>query len=112
MLFKIHINPEYIPQIKKGIKQHEYRLHKGEFEKMDEGDEMLLYNENGDSVRVKVFKKELFADFEHAVLPYGEEDFNGQYASLEETLSVLNSFYSKEDIKRYGIAVYTMKPIQ
>lgn len=98
MFFKVHINPEYIPQIKKGIKQHEYRLHKGAFEKMDEGDEMLLYNENGDSVKVKVFKKEWFADFEHAV-PNGKEDFKGQYALLEETLSVLNSFYSKEDIK-------------
>ena len=89
----------------KGIKKHEYRLNTIERANLKNGDRItLVSNQNSDDfvvVTIRGIKK--YCSWEEALKENWEEDFKGQFNSFEEVLEICSRFYTREQVKEYGI---------
>lgn|SRR5574344_1168048 len=111
--YKFTIRPEFLPLIRQGIKQREYRLNSPNRQPIQAGD--ILYMESTedskDYIRVLVLAKEIFPNWEEALKDTWFKDFQGHFSSLEETIKTCKTFYKPSEIKKYGIAVFSIKPL-
>ncbi len=111
--YYLKIREKFIEPLKNGIKKHEYRLASPERRSVRVGDNLILVsNQNKKKyVRATVTGIHLYKTWQDALENYWEEDFSGLYNTFETALSECHKFYSKEDVDKYGIIVFDVKPV-
>jgi len=109
--YVMKIREKFIQPVKDGIKKREYRLNDETRKKIVPGDVLVLVSTQNDDeyVRVRVDSRECFPNWEMALRKYWEEDFKGLYSSLNEALADCYRFYSKQEVDRYGIVVFSIQ---
>lgn len=110
MNYTLNIKDVYLDRIKANKKHHEYRLNEPKRQKIQINDILTLQGETY-SLQVEVTEIKVFSSWKEALTPYYLNDFDGVYNSLEETLKACNQFYSKEDVDKYGIVVFSIKKL-
>lgn len=112
--YYLKIREKFIDLIKEGIKKHEYRLASPERRNIKIGDNLVLISNqnNKNYVRTTVVAINIYNSWQDALKNYWEEDFKGLFDSLEDALIECHRFYKDEDVKRYGIIVFDVKPVK
>ena len=108
MEYILSIKQVYLDLIKQDKKIHEYRLANEERRKIRIGDLLILQSEK-ESLKVEVTNIKIVSSWYKALLNNYKKDFDGVYSSLEETMEACNKFYHEDDVKKYGIIIYTIK---
>ena len=110
--YKFKIKERFIDPVKKGIKQHEYRLATPERRKIRIGDVLILRNKQNlqEYVKVRVKSIEYYNSWEEPLEKYWENDFQENFASLEEAKKECYKFYSRDDVMKNGILVFEIEP--
>ena len=106
---KMKIREHFIPLINDGIKKHEYRLADPKYADVHVGDVILLIsNQNsGNYTKVIVDKIEHYNTWDEAFDNRWQNDFKGLFNTYEELIRECKRFYTKEEIDKYGIEVFT-----
>lgn len=106
--YVMKIREKFIGHIKSGKKIREYRLNDETRKQIKQGDILILVStiNDNDYVRVRVKMRECFSSWHDALESYWEEDFKELYSSLDEAISECNHFYSRDEVKKYGIVVF------
>lgn len=109
--FNFKIKSQYINLIKNNIKKHEYRLNTPINNSIEVNDILLLVsNDNSnDYVHVKVTNKKIFKNWDDALKENWKNDFLNIYNNYEELYLECNSFYTKEQVDKYGIIVFDIE---
>lgn len=111
---RLKIRPHFLKSVIEGTKKHEYRLNTPERAEILNGDRItLVSNQNPKDfivVTVKGIKK--YASWEEALKDNWEEDFKGLYSTLDEVISECDKFYSREQVKKYGIVKYDIESLK
>ena len=110
---RFKIKPQFLNSIVSGVKKHEYRLNTPEREGLLNGDRItLVSNQNpNDFIVVTIRGIKKYTSWEEALKDNWEEDFKDQFNSFEEVLSVCSKFYSRDQVKEYGIVQYAIEPL-
>ena len=110
---RLKIRPQFLKPIIDGIKKHEYRLNKPERSNISNGDRItLVSNQNSNEFVVVVVRGiEKYPSWEEALKDNWKEDFGGLYNSLNEILSFCNKFYTRDQVKEFGIVKYDIEPL-
>lgn len=111
---KMKIREHFIPLINDGIKKHEYRLADPKYADVHVGDVILLIsNQNPlNYTKIVVDKIEMYKTWDEAFQDKWQDDFRGLFNTYEELIKECKRFYTKEEIDRYGIEVFTVKPLK
>lgn len=101
----LKLQPKYFELMKKGIKTIEVRLLDEKRQKIKVGDEIefLKEPEKAEKLLTQVKNLYYYSSFEELLDAYPIECFAGKETSKEELLSILSSFYSKDEEKKYGV---------
>ena len=107
-IMKLQAEPFY--KILKGKKTIEMRLYDEKRQKVHKNDE-ILFNYDDFSVLTKVIDLYVFKDFEEL---YHHLEFSDLGYSNSDKISYhdMEKFYSKEDIKKYGVVGIKIKVIK
>lgn len=110
--YKLKIKEKFVNPIKMGTKQHEYRLATSERRQVRIGDVLILRNKSNlqDFAKTRVKSIEIYDSWEEPLKKYWEQDFQGMFESLEQAICGCYKFYSKDDVKKYGIIVFEIEP--
>ena len=110
---RLKIRPQFLDSINKGTKKHEYRL--GIPERVDvlNGDRItLVSNQNAkDFVVTTIRGIKKYPSWEDALKDNWEEDFSGLYDNVEAVLNACSKFYTRDQVKQYGIVKYDIEPL-
>ncbi len=103
----LNLNPKYFHLIKSGEKVFEGRLHDEKRQQISVGDMITFYKE---PERVEFFnamitEKLLFKSFEEMADALNKKDLGFSTSSKQEMIDIYHSFYSQENIKKYGVVV-------
>ena len=111
--YYLKIRDKFINPLKEGIKKHEYRLASPDRKTIKVGDNLVLIsNQNSKNyVRTTVVGISIYESWSEALSNYWEEDFKGLYDSLESAFLECRRFYKDEDVQKYGIIVFDVKPV-
>ena len=111
--YYLKIRDKYITDIKNRVKKHEYRLASPERMQAKVGDTfVLISNQNKDNfVRATIKGIKVYSSWNEALIENWEQDFKNIFASLDATLKECYKFYSKDEVDRYGIAVFEIEPL-
>ena len=103
----LRTRPKFLPLVKAGIKKHEYRLATPERRLVEAGDVLVLVSntDNSDYAKVVVKSAEFFDSWEEPIERYGAEDFRTMFNTLDEIKNECGHFYSRDNIRQYGIEV-------
>ena len=109
----LKIRDKFIDLLKAGIKKHEYRLASPDRKAIKVGDNLVLMsNQNRKNyVRTTVVGVSIYNSWAEALSNYWEEDFKGLFDSLDSALIECQRFYKSEDVNKYGIIVFNVKPV-
>ena len=112
--YYLKIREKFIEPLKQGVKKHEYRLASPDRRTIKAGDNLVLISNqnNKNYVRTTVTGVAVYSSWREALLNYWEEDFKGLYDSLDDALIECRRFYKDEDVKKYGIIVFDVKPVR
>ena len=73
---------------------------------------VLISNQNRDNfVRATIKGIKVYNSWNEALIENWEHDFKNIFTSLEATLKECYKFYSKDEVDRYGIAVFEIEPL-
>ena len=110
--YYLKIREKFIEPLKNGIKKHEYRLASLERRSIKIGDNLVLISNQNDKnfVRTTVNGINIYKSWREALEKYWEEDFAGLFDTLDAALVECYKFYSKDDVEKYGIIVFDVKP--
>lgn len=73
---------------------------------------VLISNQNRDNfVRATIKGIKVYNSWNEALIENWEQDFKNIFTSLEATLKECYKFYSKDEVDRYGIAVFEIEPL-
>lgn len=111
--YYLKIRDKFITDIKKRIKKHEYRLASPERMKAKVGDTFVLISnqDKGNFVRTTIKGIKVYSSWKEALIENWEQDFKNLFPSLEDTLKECYKFYPKDEVDRYGIAVFEIEPL-
>ena len=111
--YYLKIRDKFISDIKNRVKKHEYRLASPERMQAKVGDTfVLISNQNKDNfVRATIKGIKVYSSWNEALIENWEQDFKNIFASLDATLKECYKFYSKDEVDRYGIAVFEIEPL-
>ena len=111
--YYLKIRDKFITDIKNRVKKHEYRLASPERMQAKVGDTfVLISNQNKDNfVRATIKGIKVYSSWNEALIENWEQDFKNIFASLDATLKECYKFYSKDEVDRYGIAVFEIEPL-
>ena len=111
--YYLKIRDKFISDIKNRVKKHEYRLASPERMQAKVGDTfVLISNQNRDNfVRATIKGIKVYNSWNEALIENWEQDFKNIFTSLEATLKECYKFYSKDEVDRYGIAVFEIEPL-
>ena len=107
------IKDDFLENIRRGLKEREYRLNDERAQRISVGEKMRLVSNKRDSkyITVKVVQKKVFRTWREALSAYWKNDFQALYSSMEEALNQLKAFYSDEDVQKFGIVVFRITPV-
>lgn len=107
------IRDKFIPNVKNGIKCHEYRLATQENRNIKVGDNLVLIsNQNKkEYVRTTVKRIAYYPDWSSALKENWQRDFKDLFASLDEALRECYKFYPKAEVDEYGIVSFEIQPV-
>lgn len=107
------IRDQFIDAILAGTKKREYRLGVPARKALKPGDQLVLVSTQDQNrfVRVSIAKKEEFPNWETALEKHWKDDFSGNYKSVDDVMKECGKFYSRDEVKQYGIVVFTITPI-
>ncbi len=110
--YYLKIREKFIEPLKNGVKKREYRLASPERHSIKIGDNLVLIsNQNKNNyVRTTVTGINIYKSWREALEKYWEEDFAGLFDTLDAALVECYKFYSKDDVEKYGIIVFDVKP--
>lgn len=108
MEYKKNLSEPWFTLIKIGIKKYEGRLRKGDFEKINKGD-FIIFNSGKRSFKAKVTEIKYYSVFKKFISDKGLKKCLPGIDSVKEGVEVYEQFYSKEDIKKYGVVSIRMK---
>lgn len=105
-LYILKIREKFLNSIREGKKTHEYRLATPERRTISVGDILVLTNnqDKDDFVKVIVEKKEIYNNWDEALLKYWEADFP-DYESIDDIKKECYKFYTKQEVDTNGIEV-------
>lgn len=108
-----------LEEIRKGLKTVEVRLAKPRFRKFKPGDQIRIredYWERGrivksklSNIRTEVTKVEFYPDFRELLKKVGYQKVNPSASGLENAISRIYMFYSREEEKRLGAVAIHFK---
>ena len=102
--FKMHINDEYLNSIKKGTKKFEVRLCHKYRDIICKDDELILIgNDSHNEVSVKVLGTKRFQNLDQLVNEVNAADLGMEGMTKQQIKDVYLSFYTKEQITKYGL---------
>lgn len=105
MRHTLKLQPKYYECVKNGTKIIELRLLDEKRKRIKIGDEIefLKEPEHKESIITKVKGLLLYSNFKDIIDDYPIDYFSDGQTTKEELISVLNSFYSKEEQKELGV---------
>lgn len=105
MKHTLKLQPKYFELMKNGIKTIEVRLLDEKRQQIKVGDEIEFLKEPEREEKLLTLVKNLYfyPSFEELLNSYPIENFAGNENSKEELMSILNTFYSKEEQEKYGV---------
>lgn len=111
--YYLKIRDKFISDVKNRVKKHEYRLASPERMQAKVGDTfVLISNQNRDNfVRATIKGIKVYNSWNEALIENWEQDFKNIFTSLAATLKECYKFYSKDEVDRYGIAVFEIEPL-
>lgn len=111
--YYLKIRDKFIGDIKNRVKKHEYRLASPERMQAKVGDTfVLISNQNKENfVRATIKGIKVYSSWNEALIENWEQDFKNIFTSLDATLKECYKFYSKNEVDRYGIAVFEIEPL-
>ena len=111
---KMKIREHFIPLINKDIKKHEYRLDEPKYADIHVGDVIILISDQNSRnyIKVVIDKIEHCNTWDEAFNNRWQDDFNGLFNSYEDLVKECKRFYTEEEINKYGIKVFTIKPFR
>ncbi|MCL5094101.1 MAG: ASCH domain-containing protein [Patescibacteria group bacterium] len=102
--YPTHRTEPYFSLVREGKKTIEVRLNRGKFKEMKPGDLIEVQNnEETDQYLVKIIDIRKYRDSNEM---FENEDFkmvNPNASTIEETISGIREFYSRENEKKHGI---------
>ena len=103
--------PNFLPLVRAGIKKHEYRLATPSRRHVQVGDILVLVNNDDkfDFVKVVVKGVEFFDTWEEPIERYGLADFKTMFKTIDEIKQECGHFYSRDNVRQYGIEVLEME---
>ena len=106
--YYLKIRDKFITDIKNRVKKHEYRLASPERMQAKVGDTfVLISNQNKENfVRATIKGIKVYSSWNEALIENWEQDFKNLFPSLGATLKECYKFYPKDEVDRYGIAVF------
>lgn len=111
--YYLKIRDKFIPEIRNGIKKHEYRLASPDRLEAKVGDTLVLISNQNKKCFVKTTIKaiRIYPGWKEALQDNWNEDFKNLYGSLEEALHECYKFYPKHEVDQYGIVSFNIEPI-
>lgn len=111
--YYLKIREKFIDLLRTGVKRHEYRLASPERRSVKIGDNLVLFsNQNKKNyVRTTVTGINIYKSWKEALEKYWEDDFAGLFDTLDIALDECHRFYSRDDVNKYGIIVFDIKPV-
>lgn len=111
--YYLKIRDKFIGDIKNRVKKHEYRLASPERMQAKVGDTfVLISNQNKENfVRATIKGIKVYSSWNEALIENWEQDFKNIFTSLDATLKECYKFYSKNEVDRYGIAVFEIESL-
>lgn len=111
--YYLKIREKFIESLRTGVKKHEYRLASPERRSIKIGDNLVLISnqDKKNYVRTTVTGIHTYKTWKDALEKYWEEDFAGLFDTLDIALTECNKFYSRDDVNKYGIVVFDVKPV-
>ena len=111
--YYLKIREKFIESLRIGVKKHEYRLANPDRRSIKVGDNLVLIsNQNKKNyVRTTVTGINIYRSWREALEKYWEEDFAGLFDTLDAALVECYKFYSRDDVDKYGIIVFDVKPV-
>ena len=111
--YYLKIREKFIGSLRAGIKKHEYRLASPERRSVKIGDNLVLVsNQNRkDYVKTTVTNITIYPTWKDALEKHWKEDFAGLFETLDLALAECDRFYSRDDVNKYGIIVFDVKPV-
>lgn len=102
---EFHLNEDIFKIVKNGTKHIEVRLNDDKRKKLKVGDDLIFINQNNDDKRINAIIKGLkyFSSFEDLVDYYRIDEIYKEDSSKEEFLELINKFYTKDEIEKYGV---------
>ena len=98
------LNPEYYNLVANGEKTIEVRLLDEKRQKLREGDYLAFTNtSNGDITVTEIVSLAKFKDFNSCITNTGTKKVGFNGSSIEDTVKVYNSIYTKVDEEKYGV---------
>lgn len=107
------LREEYFNKVKNKIKIFESRLHDEKRQKYKVGDILtfLLEPDRIEKINAKITKIYLFKNFEEMANSLDKTSLGFKNKTKDEMLEIYNSIYSKEDIEKYGVAIFEIELI-
>ena len=101
----VHLHPEIFSLVGEGIKDVEVRVNDEKRRKLKIGDTLLFVNRDNEeeTIRVEVMDLLYYPSFEAVAEAFPMERLYKAGVSVEDYLALMNSFYSEEEVKKYGI---------
>ena len=111
--YYLKIREKFIESLRTGVKKHEYRLASPERRSIKIGDNLVLISnqDKKNYVRTTVTGIHTYKTWKEALEKHWEEDFAGLFDTLDIALNECNKFYSRDDVNKYGIVVFDVKPV-
>ena len=108
----LKIRPKFINLIRDNRKKFEYRLATPERKNIKVGDVLVLVsNQNKeDFIKVIVTDKKILDSWEEIIEQYWQIDLTNHYESKETALEECRKFYSRDQIRQFGIIIFTITP--
>lgn len=112
--YYLKIRSKFLASISNGTKKHEYRLATDDRKQIKIGDTLVLISNisRRDFVRVSVKNVTIYPDWKEALCDNWEQDFKDIYTSLDNALIECNRFYSRDEVRTYGIICFEVTLIQ
>ena len=111
--YYLKIREKFINSLRSGTKKHEYRLATPERREVKIGDNLVLISNqnNKNYVRTTVTGVSIYKTWKEALEKYWKEDFSGLFETLDDAICECYKFYSYDDVNKYGIIVFDVKPV-
>ncbi len=112
--YRFKIRHQFMNSILNGTKKHEYRLNTIERRNISNGDRITLVSKQDTNYTILVScrgKKE-YNTWEDALQDNWEEDFKENFNSFDDVLNMCNKFYSRDEVKKFGIVRIDIEPLK